>query len=273
MAKNNNLGDFLKGIADKIRAKLSSSDPINPQDFEDKIDAVYESGKDAQYDEFWDGFQQNGDRAAYEYAFANVWTNEMFKPKYNINVKLGNHSNIFSYSNITGSLKTILEELGITLSFYQIPARSSGANYLFVGTKFTELPALDFSQALGDQALQAAFVDNRYLETIEKLILPANCTGYGTRTFTACPALQNIKFEGTIKYSLSFADCPLSADSVNSILGHLDSSAFSGERTITLKSSSVTAHNTKYGDTYPDSAEAQIALLNSEGANWTLALV
>jgi hypothetical protein len=40
MAKNNNLTDFLTGIADKIREVENSSDPIDPQDFEDKIEEV-----------------------------------------------------------------------------------------------------------------------------------------------------------------------------------------------------------------------------------------
>ena len=30
MAKNNNLGDFLAGIANKIRGLLGTTDPINP---------------------------------------------------------------------------------------------------------------------------------------------------------------------------------------------------------------------------------------------------
>ena len=44
MAKNNNLGDFLAGIANKIRGLLGTTDPINPQDFEDKIQGVYDKG-------------------------------------------------------------------------------------------------------------------------------------------------------------------------------------------------------------------------------------
>lgn len=44
MAKNDNLTDFLKGLADKFRVLLGTSDPINPQDFEDKIQGVYDNG-------------------------------------------------------------------------------------------------------------------------------------------------------------------------------------------------------------------------------------
>ena len=40
MAKNNNLQDFLKGIADTIREENGSTELINPQDFESKITEI-----------------------------------------------------------------------------------------------------------------------------------------------------------------------------------------------------------------------------------------
>ena len=40
MAKNNNLTDFLTGVADAIRAKKGTSSPINPQDFESEIENI-----------------------------------------------------------------------------------------------------------------------------------------------------------------------------------------------------------------------------------------
>ena len=42
MAKTDNLTDFLKGLADKFRAKLGGTALINPQNFESKIDEVYQ---------------------------------------------------------------------------------------------------------------------------------------------------------------------------------------------------------------------------------------
>lgn len=46
MAKTDNLTDFLKGLADKFRAKLGGTALINPQSFESKIDEVYQKGYD-----------------------------------------------------------------------------------------------------------------------------------------------------------------------------------------------------------------------------------
>ena len=53
MAKNDNLTDFLKGLADKFRSVLGTADPLNPQDFEDKIQTV----RDEAYSQ---GFAEGG---------------------------------------------------------------------------------------------------------------------------------------------------------------------------------------------------------------------
>ena len=266
MAKNNNLGDFLKSLADKFRSKLSTNAKINPQDFESKVDEVYNKGKQEEYDAFWDNYQQNGTRTVYEYAFAREgWNNETFKPKYNLTVNLRDCANMFTYSLITGSLKTILNDCGVSMTFFNTSS-DYGARYMFVGTKFTELPELDFSQSHGKNALISVFSGSTLLQTIEKIILPTDCTGYSTNTFYACRALQNINFEGTIKYSLDFKDCPLSADSVYNILNCLDTATYDGTRTITLKTTSKTAYNDKYGDW-----DEKIAQLTTSG-NWTFTL-
>ena len=44
MAKSDNLTDFLKGLADKLRSVLGTAEPISPQEFEDKIQGVYDKG-------------------------------------------------------------------------------------------------------------------------------------------------------------------------------------------------------------------------------------
>lgn len=268
MAKNNNLGDFLKSLADKFRSKLSTTAKINPQDFEGKVDEVYNKGKQEEYDKFWDNYQSSGNRTLYEYAFSyNGWNNETFKPKYDLTVDLSNCVNMFLYSHITGSLKTILNNLGVTLTFFHSTGTHNyGAKQIFMNTTFTELPELDFSQARGNTALILVFSGSTLLQTIEKIILPDSCTGYGSNTFRNCRALQNINFEGTIKYSLDFKDCPLSADSVNNILNCLDTTTYSGTRTITLKTTSKTAYNDKYSDW-----DERVAQLTTSG-NWTFTL-
>ena len=50
MSKLNNLTDFLTSLADKFRSKLGTTGAINPQDFDSKVDEVYEKGKSDEYD-------------------------------------------------------------------------------------------------------------------------------------------------------------------------------------------------------------------------------
>ena len=256
MAKNNNLGDFLKSLADKFRLKLNTTAKINPQDFEKKVNEVFDAGsslgynegwlsgakdgivqgRQEAYDTFWDNYQSNGNRTIYEYAFAREgWTNATFNPKYDITVDLNNSTNMFSYSRITGSLKTILNNNGVSLTFHNT-GNTNGPRYMFVGTKFTELPELDFSEAKGNAALASTFSGSTLLQRIEKIILPNNCTGYGTNTFYACRALETVNFQGRIKYSLSFADCPLSGQSVRNIFEILDEGSYTGTRTLSFNS-------------------------------------
>ena len=53
MAKNDNLTDFLKGLADKFRSVLGTADPLNPLEFDDKIQTV----RDEAYSQ---GFAEGG---------------------------------------------------------------------------------------------------------------------------------------------------------------------------------------------------------------------
>ena len=271
MAKNNNLGDFLKSLADKFRSSLGTTAKINPQNFEGKVDEVYnkgfDEGKKEEYDTFWDAFQRNGNRRNYSYAFFDGWTNANFAPKYDIIAELGHSSYMFSQSKISGSLKTILNNQGVTLSFIQPSVGGKGAYSFFYLSAFSELPVIDLSMASGNVALDGTFGNCQKLETIEKLVMPTSCTGYGTGTFDYDYKLETINFEGTIKYSLNFKHCPLSADSVNNILNCLDTAAYNGTRTITLKTTSKTAYDEKYGDW-----DERIAQLTSSG-NWTFTLV
>lgn len=270
MAKNNNLSDFLKSLADKFRSKLSTTAKINPQDFESKIDEVYSKGKQEEYDAFWDNYQQNGNRTVYEYAFAREgWNNEIFKPKYDLTVNLRDCSNMFTYSLINGSLKTILNDCGVSMTFFNTSS-DYGARYMFVGTKFTELPELDFSQSHGKNALISVFSGSDRLQTIEKIILPTDCAGYGTNTFQSCRALQNINFEGTIKYSLDFKDCPLSADSMKNIFDHLDINPAPDARTITIKQVVKNNYIAKYGETEWNN---NVALYTGVLPGWSFTLV
>lgn len=123
------------------------------------VSKKYNEGKQAEYDDFWDGFQQNGDRNNYFYAFYRYhWTDEIYKPKYTINMASTNGSKgVYSYSSITNTL--------------------------------VDISCL--SRSLDD----AFNVSN--LVTIHNLIVNEQTT-YTNNTFGSCTYLENLTITGTI---------------------------------------------------------------------------
>ena len=104
----------------------------------DGITEGIEQGKQAEYDAFWDSFQQEGARTDYQRAFYGAWWNdENFKPKYDIKPS-GNAAEMFNNSGIT-DLKSICERQGITLDFSQVTYSSN----TFHKSKVTRIPVLD----------------------------------------------------------------------------------------------------------------------------------
>ena len=141
----------------------------------------FEEGKKAEYDWFWDIYQNNGSRLDYQYAFAgNGWNAENFKPKYTIYpTNCGNgfrssairkididFSRCTSLANCWASC-TDLEDAG-TINLKSI--RNNSHSYLLTGCTS--------------------------LHTV-KIIFGTNIT-VSTNLFNNCTALQNLIVEGVI---------------------------------------------------------------------------
>ena len=220
MAKTNNLTDFLTSLAAKFRAKLGTSGTINPQDFESKVDAVFEAGKKSEYDAFWDAYQSNGTRKNYHSAFAgDGWKQTNFKPKYTI--RPYEARNMFYQSPLTDLTLTHKLDFSEVTALSDFIARSS----------VTKVPAINLSKIIDSlYVFENAFA----LVTVENLIFP-------TRPFTVnisgifyrCNALENITITGTIQNTgcdLHWST-KLTIESVTSILTALskDSSVAAGK--------------------------------------------
>lgn len=76
--------DF-QAIKGKIVEKgVEVADGTRTAEYASKVDDVYEAGKQAEYDAFWDALQENGIGGIdYRYKFF-YWTNDAYKPKYPI---------------------------------------------------------------------------------------------------------------------------------------------------------------------------------------------
>lgn len=174
----------------------------------------YEDGQKAEYDRFWDAYQQDGKRTYYQYGFAgSCWKMDLFKPKYNLD-NITNAMNMFYGNQIGGSLTELLNELGFTL---KIASNASAVGNMFTNSHFTEI-SLDLS-AMTIQTPSGLFSGCTKLTTLE-IALPAyNKIEKHNNWFSGCTALENITLIGEITTNgFDVSDCPLSYESLIGII-------------------------------------------------------
>lgn len=172
----------------------------------------YEEAKKAEWSEFWDDYQDNGNRSDYNSAFYGYgWTNKTFKPKYDI-ISLKSHS-FFSDTKIEGSLKEILEKQGVILDV----SKTANLTNAFKNSLFTELPDLFLSSLT---IYSSTFDSMSNLETV-KIISVAGFNST-SNTFRNCVSLKNLELVGPIRSKiLNVQWSPLTHDSLINILNNL----------------------------------------------------
>lgn len=216
---------------------------------QENIPKVYQSGYDAGKDSFWDTLQEKGTRTDYYYGFAgHLWTDETFKPKYPIRP---------SYAGYMFNNSLITDLSGVELDFSSIVSNAQCPR-VFELSRIEKVGTVDLSNAAG--LLNTFFGYNTagasQLVTIGLLKLPADGTNiFGPNFFQNCDKLENITIEGVIGGDLDMSACPLSAQSVESVIDHL--AAAQAPLTLTL---SETA-KARLTQTQRDTAAAK---------NWTI---
>ena len=123
-----------------------------------------EDGKKAEYDAFWDAYQENGGRTVYGYAFAgNGWKTEVFSPKYNISPSsaaymftgfYGNRIGDVNYDIETGvNLDNVLNNLNVSLDFSNCTDFTSA----FFQAHIRTLGTIDMSSCTSTSAIASAY--------------------------------------------------------------------------------------------------------------------
>lgn len=229
----------------------------------ENVPKVYEAGKTAEWNAFWDAFQLNGNRTAYDYAFYSCgdsaanggWTDELFKPKYDIKPK-GTCYSMFFRSNIKDLTKI---GCGVDIDFSQ----ATTFNAIFYSSGIVTLGVLDLRNVTN---ISQAFQYCNYLKTIEKIILKDDGSQtISDTTFQWASELQEIRFEGAIGSNINFQwQSKLSKASIENIIAHLSDTA-SG-KTLTLKQIAVMSN---IGSPY----EQEWLDLVATKPNWTISLV
>ena len=182
-----------------------------------KIGQVFEIGRKAEYDAFWDAFQNNGNRTNYTYAFINNWTAEIFKPKYPI-IAVGDASYMFDKCKI-GNQETPdfdFVENGVILD----TSGATSLTYMFRECKgIKRVGTIDCTSIPKDINRTFSWCD---VVTIDKLVVKE--TLKYDNPFAGASYLENITIEGIIGNNISFGDCTkLTKDSLLSIIAALKS--------------------------------------------------
>ena len=228
------LKEFLRNLANAFRSSLETTEPINAQDFVEKVSDVkdygfylgYQNGiengealgRQAEYDEFWDNYQQNGNRTNYYFGFY-FWRDAVYRPKYKITVGTG--AAIFQNSAITDT-RVDIDVSGCTNALGQM-----------------------FNNAI-------------HLKTVRKIIVAETTTYSGW--FTGCSKLENLTIEGVIGNSINiYLASLLTIESMRSIISALKD--YSGSTT----TYTLTLHATAKAKL----TETDIATITQKG--WTLA--
>ena len=280
-------GQTLLKLSQAIRSLTEASERITPNQMPSKVQEVYdkgydigyetgksdgensntafEDGKQAEYDRFWDSFQQNGNLRRYEQAFAAYgWNDETFKPKYDIIPSSGNYY-IFQNAQIT-DLKKILEEQGVVFD----TSRVGYALAWFIGSTITTVPELDLTGASTVIALQGASA----LKTVPKFILKktGNQNFQKNNSFRDCTALEHIIFEGLITSGdLDLHWSPLDKESLTSVVNCLATTT--ENLTVTLSLNAVNkAFETSEGAN-DGITSTEWATLEGTKTNWTITLL
>ena len=222
---------------------------------------VYEAGKKSQYDEFWDSFQDYGNRTDYRYAF-RLWNDAILKPKHKVTTNIL-YEIFYQATNLTTVNSEWFEVLETNNNCYSAFNRCSDLEIIDVDIFFTTgAPA---------SAFQTTFTYCSKLRKIKKIKTVATA-GY-TNCFIGCSALEEVIFDGEIgQGNLDLSPCKLlNKPSIESVVNCL--STTTSTLTVKLSIDAVKkAFETSEGANDGDASEEWNTLANTK-ENWTISLV
>lgn len=271
----------IAAIAEKIREKTGTDETYTTAEMPGGVEAVYEAGaasgggnteaaynegyadgQQAEHDRFWDTYQQNGNRTAYQGGFAGAgWNKDTFKPKYPVTINTTSGAdNMFMYCNRGNTTDGTDDLLDFTEFNSLFDFSGSGRlQQTFYNARIKNL-YVDGSKAT---AMNNTFnADNGgYIENLT-LKVTATTTSFGA-TFSYQYHMKNITFtdDSVIAANIQFNHCTgLTKASITSIINALSSST-SG-KTLTLSKTAKEAAFT---------ADEWSALIATK-SNWTISL-
>lgn len=211
------------------------------------VPKVYEAGKKAEYDEFWDGVQQGGKREDYAHGFKR-WGNVYIRPKYKVVPKGSTTCHQYMFQECS-NLKKIEAQY---FDFSKITGLSQTSNAEGNRQMFQRCTSLEEIEDIGMPAgiYYFTFGECLLLHTIATVRVKQTTTYTGA--FGGCNSLTNISFDGAIGRSINLSVCPLSKESLKNIAEHLFDYTGTSEYTYTL-----TVNSTAFAELEAEGATAE----------------
>lgn len=236
-------------------------------DTPDPLEKAFEEGRKAEYDAFWDAYQNNGAIYSANDMFAGAsWNDVTFNPKHSMSVM--KRADYMFKSSGSLDLKGILERNRISFDFGNT---CTDFQNMFYYSAVYNIPEIDCSLAT---SMRCMFDNAQSLRNIDKIILPKAepYSGAYEYMFNNCKSLETVSFSGDITQSVDFHwSTKLSKASIESIIYALDEKG-SG-RSITLSKTAVDVAFYDSNKDHDGSDSAEWEELISERDNWTINLV
>ena len=233
----------------------------------ENVPKVYEQGRKDERSDFWDIFQNYGNRTRYKGAFSE-FTKEIFKPKYDIifpNSSVRTEVDcLFQGCKIEGSYTQLLKDLGITIDF----SKTTYIQEVFSNTQFTEVILYAPKATNG----YGTFGWSSKLKEIN-LTVSDNFNWNNNVTFASCIALENLTLGSKITKS-GFSVSKSAKLNKKSITGIIN--ALADDTSLLTVSLSKTAVNNAFETSTgiaDGSTSPEWAALIATKPNWTISLV
>lgn len=255
------------GVANLTEKGVEISEDATTYEIMQNIAQISTGEADTFYNDFWDNYQENGNKTDYSYAFnGKGWNNVSFNPKYNI-VPTKSNTGMFSANGFSGSLIELFEKQGIILD----TSSSTGFQNMFLSaTAITDIPELIIYNDGKAVSMAGAFGTCLKLEKVS-IDIQSSVSSW-VNTFSTCPELKELNLKGSIDingFDVHWST-RLNKESLTGIINAL-SSATEG-LTVTLSLTAVnTAFETSEGAGNGASSDEWSKLIATK-ANWTVEL-
>jgi flagellar biosynthesis/type III secretory pathway protein FliH len=264
-------GSYDEGYADGFEAGKAEGGNA-----EEAYEQGVADGKKAEYDAFWDDFQDNGNRTDYENAFYGMgWTAKSLRPKYPIKI-VGAGTNVFRHCFFKMGIAAVVEERNKLLDISHISIDVSEAttcSQMFANARVTGA-TLIFSEKI--TSLTYAFNKGNGGEIagmkITLLVPNPNCNWSNAFDYHRVQELNLLEGTviGTNGFNVKWATA-LPHDSIVSIVNAL-STTTSG-LSITLSKTAVNSAFETSSGAKDGSTSAECTALVATRSNWTISLV